>query len=64
MSNVSYSSAMGSTLYIMVCTRLDISQAISVVSHYMKRLSEAHWEVVKWILIHLKVIKNIGIMYQ
>jgi hypothetical protein len=35
MSCVPYSSAVGSIMYAMVCTRLDISQAVSVVSFYM-----------------------------
>lgn len=35
MSHVPYVSAIGSLMYGMVCTRLDISYAISVVSRYM-----------------------------
>lgn len=36
MSYVPYSSVMGSIMYIMICTKLDISQAVSVVNHYTK----------------------------
>ncbi|XP_071932870.1 uncharacterized protein [Coffea arabica] len=35
MTRVPYSSAVGSIMYAMVCTRPDISQAVSVVSRYM-----------------------------
>ncbi|CAA7407517.1 unnamed protein product [Spirodela intermedia] len=34
-SHVPYFSAIGSMMYAMICTHLDISHAISVVSHYM-----------------------------
>nr|GEZ25346.1 retrovirus-related Pol polyprotein from transposon TNT 1-94 [Tanacetum cinerariifolium] len=35
MSRVPYSSAVGSLMYTMVCTRLDLAHAVSVVSRYM-----------------------------
>ena len=35
MSSVPYSSAVSSIMYAMVCTRHDISYAVSVVSRYM-----------------------------
>jgi len=35
MENVSYSSAVGSLMYLMVCTRPDIAQVVSVVSRYL-----------------------------
>lgn len=36
MSRVPYASAVGSLMYVIVCTRPDISQAVSVVSRYME----------------------------
>ena len=35
MSKVSYASAVDSLIYVMVCTRPDIAQAVGVVSTYM-----------------------------
>ena len=35
MSKVSYANAVGCLMYLMVCTRPDISHAVSVVSRYM-----------------------------
>jgi hypothetical protein len=35
MSRVPYSSTIGSLMYAMVCTRLDIAHAVGVVSRYM-----------------------------
>ena len=50
MSNVPYSSVVGSLMYAMVCTRPDVSHAVSVVSRYMHNPGKDHWEAVKWIL--------------
>jgi hypothetical protein len=54
MEHVPYASAVGSLMYAMVCTRPDISQAVSVVSRFMVNPGKAHWEAVKWILRYLK----------
>jgi hypothetical protein len=54
MEHIPYASAVGSLMYAMVCTRPDISQAVSVVSRFMANPGKAHWEAVKWILRYLK----------
>ena len=54
MSKVPYSSAIGSLLYAMVCTRLDIAHVVGVVSRYIKDLGKEHWMAVKWILKYLR----------
>jgi hypothetical protein len=54
MSMVPYSSAISSLMYVMVCTRPDISHKVRVVSRHMKNPGKEHWEVVKWILRYLK----------
>jgi hypothetical protein len=58
MSRVPYSSAVGSLMYAMVCTRLDISHAVRVVRRYMNNPSKEHWEAIKWILRCLRGIAN------
>ena len=63
MSLVPYSNVVGSIMYAMVCTRLDIVQAVSVVSKYMANLGKAHWLVVKWILRYLRGTSNVCIEY-
>lgn len=60
MSHVSYFSAM----YIMVCTRLDLSHAVSIVSHYKDNIGKKHWEAVKWVLRYLKATANIGFVFD
>ena len=54
MSRVPYSSAFGILMYVMVCTRPDITHAARVVSRYMNNLGKEHWEAVKWILRYLR----------
>jgi len=54
MSNVSYSSAVGSLMYGMVCIRPDIAHAVGVVRRYMNNLGKEHWMEVKWILRYLR----------
>ena len=54
MSKVPYASAIGSLIYVMVCTRPDIAHAVGVVRRYMSRPGKQHWEVVKWILRYLR----------
>jgi hypothetical protein len=64
MTSVPYSSAVGSIMYAMVCTRPDISQAVSVVSRYMANPGKGHWQAVKWILRYLKGTMQFGLVYN
>ena len=54
MSKVPYSSAVGSLMYAMVCTRPDIAHVMGVVSRYMNDLGKEHWMAVKWIFRYLR----------
>ena len=56
MSRVPYSSPIGSLMYVMVFTRLDIAHAMGVVRRYMNNLGKEHWEEIKWILRYLRGI--------
>ena len=47
MSHVSYASAVGSLMYAIVCTRPDLSQAVSIVSRYIHDCRKGHWEAVR-----------------
>ena len=42
MSMIPYASAIGSIMYAMLCTRLDVSYALSVMSRYQSDPSEGH----------------------
>ncbi|KAH9288545.1 hypothetical protein KI387_032662, partial [Taxus chinensis] len=50
MTRVPYALAVGSLMYVMVCTRPDIAQAVGVVSRYMANPGKEHWKAVQWIL--------------
>ena len=54
MSKVSYSSAVGSLMYAMVCSRLDLSYAMSLVGRYMSNPGKKHWKAVQWIFRYLR----------
>ena len=64
MKTVPYSSAVGSLMYAMVCTRPDLAHAVSVVSRFMANPGKAHWKAVKWILRYLKGASNICLVYD
>ena len=43
MSMVPYASAVGSMMYAMLCTRLDIAYAVSDVSRFQANPGKKHW---------------------
>ncbi|GKC27430.1 retrovirus-related pol polyprotein from transposon TNT 1-94, partial [Tanacetum coccineum] len=63
MSKVPYANAVGSLMYLMVCTRPDIAYAVSIVSRYLANPGKNHWEAVKWILKYLRGTANVGLVY-
>ncbi|GJX46763.1 retrovirus-related pol polyprotein LINE-1 [Tanacetum coccineum] len=62
-SEVPYANAVGSLMYLMVCTRPDIAYVVSIVSMYLANPGKNHWEAVKWILKYLKGTANVGLVY-
>ena len=54
MSKIPYSSAVGSLMYAMVCTRPDIAHAVGVVSRYMNNPGKEIWKAVQLILRYLR----------
>lgn len=46
MKSISYSSSVGSLMYVMVCTRRDIAHVVRMVSRYLSNLGKDHWEAV------------------
>ena len=63
-SKVSYLSAVGSLMYVMMCTRLDICHAVGMVSRYQYNPSQEHWKAVKRILRYLKGTSYYSLCYQ
>ncbi|XP_058776952.1 secreted RxLR effector protein 161-like [Vicia villosa] len=64
MSNVPYASVVGCLMYVMVCTRLDLAQAVSQVCKFMSKPGKRHWETVKCIFMYLKGTMRYGIMFS
>ena len=54
MSWIPYASVVGSLMYVMVATRLDLAYVVGVVSRYMLIPGKKHWEAVKQIFWHLR----------
>ena len=47
MNKVPYASAIGSLIYIMLCTRPDIAYTVSVTSRFQSNPGLEHWITVK-----------------
>ena len=58
MSRVPYSSAVGSLMYAMVCSRPDLAYAMSLVSRYMSNPGKKHWKPVQRIFRYLRGITD------
>jgi hypothetical protein len=58
-----YSELIGSLLYMTVCTRPDIAQAVGALARYMSRPTEGHWLAAKHVLRYIASTQGIGICY-
>jgi hypothetical protein len=63
MSRIPYASAIGSIMYAMICTRPDVSCALSMTSRYQANPGNDHWTAVKNILKYLKRTKEMFLVY-
>ena len=63
MSNVPYASAVGSIMYAMICTRPDVSFALSFTSRHQSDPGKEHWIAVKRILKYLRRTKDLFLVY-
>ena len=58
MNKIMYASVVGSLMYAMVCTTVDIGYAVGVISRFMSNPGKEHWAEVKWILRYLKATSS------
>ena len=63
MQNVPYASAVGSIMYVMMCTRPDVSYVLSVTSKFQANPGESYWKAVKNILKYLRRTKDLFMIY-
>ena len=63
MSRIPYASAIGSIMYAMICTRPDVSYALSMTSRYQSNPGNDHWTAVKNILKYFRRTKEMFLVY-
>ena len=63
MNMIPYASSIGSIMYAMLCTRPDVSYALSVTSRYQSDPGMGHWVAVKNILKYLRRTRNVFLIY-
>ena len=63
MSMIPYASTIGSIMYAMLCTRPDVSYALSVTSRYQLDPGISHWVAIKNILKYLRRNKDVFLIY-
>jgi len=59
-----YSELVGSLLYLSVCTRPDISQAMGVLARHMAKPSMEHWTAAKAVLRYIPGTLGCGITFR
>ena len=63
MRHIPYASAVGSLMYVMLCTRPDICYAVGIVSRYQSNQGLDHWTTVKNILKYLRRTRDYTLVY-
>lgn len=64
MAKVPYSSAVGSLMFSMICTRPDLAFVVNVLSKNMSNPREEHWLALKWVLRYVNSTINYGLIYK
>lgn len=63
MRSIPYREAVGSLLYIAICTRPDISYAVGVLSRFSSNPGMKHWTAVKHLMRYLKTTMDYKLTY-
>nr|GEY32578.1 hypothetical protein [Tanacetum cinerariifolium] len=63
MQRIPYTSAVDSIMYVVRCTRLEVSFAQNLYSHFQQNPGEIHWTAMKNILKYLRNTKDMVLMY-
>lgn len=58
-----YANVIGSITYVLICTKPNITPAVSVVNIYIGNPKKEHWNIVKWIFHYLAGIVHYGIIF-
>jgi hypothetical protein len=60
---IPYASVVGYSMYAMLCTRPDVSYALSAMSRYQSNYGGTHWIIVKNILKYLRRTKEAFLVF-
>ena len=63
MHDVPYALAIGTIMYVMLCTQPDVSYALSATSRYQSNPGNSQWIAVKNILKYLRRTKDTLLIY-
>ena len=63
MDKIPYANLAGSLMYTMVCTRPDLSYAVSMVSRFMENPCKEHWYALKCVLRYVKGTIDKGLVF-
>ena len=64
MKTVPYASTIGSLMYVMLCTILDICYSVGIVSRYQSNLGRENWTIMKHILKYLRRMRDYMLVYH
>ena len=64
MKSIPYASAMGSLMYAMLCTRLDIYFALGMISRYQLDPGKENWIAIKHIFKYLRRTRDYMLVFQ
>ena len=62
--HVPYASAIGSLMYAILCTKLDIYYSVGMVSRYQSNPRPKHWQAIKHILKYLRRMRDYMLVYR
>ncbi|XP_068641915.1 secreted RxLR effector protein 161-like [Aristolochia californica] len=64
MKDIPYASAVGSLMYVQVCTRPDIAFAVGMLGQYQSNPGLDHWRALKKVMKYLQGTKDYILMYR
>ncbi|KAJ1299023.1 hypothetical protein BS78_01G499800 [Paspalum vaginatum] len=64
MKSVPYTFALGSIMYVQVCTRPDLALATGLLGRFQSNLGKAHWKAIKRTLRYMQGTKGLKLTYR
>ena len=59
-----YRKVIGSLIYLMTCTRPDISYSVSILSRFLQEPRELHWRFLKWLLKYVSTTREFSLTFH